>query len=118
MTVETVCEFIKSQWFHGDAEDVVPYDQHEDGVGYVTKLTDQQLIGATKMSSSLIRILKKLPSSGRREAEIKKINAYHVEDRDPFTTELVVKLSRTKKEGDRIGFYDEIQREIQREKVA
>lgn len=117
MTVETVCDFIKSQWFHGDT-DVVPYDPREDGVGYVTKITDPQLIGATKMSSSLFRILKKLPHSGRREAEIKKINAYHVEDRDPFATELIIKLSRKKQEGDRIGFYDEIQREIQREKVA
>lgn len=110
MSVETVCEFIESQWFHGNAE-VTPYDPREDGVGYVTKITDPQLIGETKMSQSLIRLLKKLPHSGRRESEIKKINQYHVEDRDPLTTELVVKLSRTKKSGDRIGFMDEIQRE-------
>lgn len=106
MTVQTACDFLKSQWFHGDAK-VVPYDQSEDGVGYVTKIRDPQLTGLTWTSPSLFKLLKKLPSSPRRPAEIKEIARYHSEDRDPLATQLVIKLRR-KGNANAVCFMDEI----------
>lgn len=93
MTVETVCRFLSSQWFHGESH-VVPYDRTEDSVGYVTKTPDRTLIGKTQMSPSLFKILKRAPSSSRREDEIKRIGRYHDEQRDPDIAEIIIKLRR------------------------
>lgn len=107
MTVQTACDFLKSQWFHGNAH-VVPFDPSEDGVQYVTKIQDRHLIGLTRMSPTLVKVLKKLPHSDRRENEIKEISRHHANDRDPLTTELVVKLGRiTDANAGFIGFMDE-----------
>lgn len=106
MTVSTACDFIESQWFHGDA-DVIPYDQSLDGVGYVTKINDRDLVGITRMSSSLVRTLKKLPHSVRREDEIKSISQYQSQDRDPLATELLINLRR-KDKSSQVSFMDEV----------
>jgi hypothetical protein len=105
MSVEDACFFLSSHWLHGNAE-VKRYDPSEDGVGYLTKIRDRQLIGDTRISKHLKKLLTKLPHSDRRENEIKEISRHHAHDRDPLTTELVIKLGRIKKTGF-IGFIDE-----------
>ena len=105
MSAALACEFLKSQWFHGDA-DVVPYDQSKDGVGYVTKIGDRNLTGLTRMSPTLVKVLKKLPHADHREKEIKEIGRYCSEQRDPFITELVIALRR-KDDTSRVCFMDE-----------
>lgn len=105
MSVEETCQFLKNHWGHGMAE-VEQYDPSEDGVGYITKTINTDKIGDTLMSPKLKRLLKKLPHSDRRENEIKEISRHHAHGRDPFITELVIKLGRIKETGF-IGFIDE-----------
>jgi hypothetical protein len=105
MSVEDACTLLSSHWLHGNAV-VEPYDKSEDGVAYLTTIGDRQLVGDTRMSWSLKKHLKKLLHSSRREEEIKEISRHHAHGRDPFTTELVIKLGRIKESGF-IGFMDE-----------
>ena len=103
MTVQTACDFLSTHWFHGNAE-VVPSDRSEDGVGYITKMNDRDLIGETRMSPSLVKVLKNLPHSVRREDECAQLARYQKENRDEVAAELLTKLRRV---GSNVCFMDE-----------